>query len=48
MKTILELSHIKARQYFLESQNYCNMQFPKYIDFKPMIDMSKILSEIKN
>lgn len=28
MKTILELSHIKARQYFLESQNYCNMQFP--------------------
>ena len=22
MKTILELSHIKARQYFLESQNY--------------------------
>lgn len=37
MKTILELSHIKARQYFLESQNYCNMQFPKYIDFKPVI-----------
>ncbi len=38
MKTILELSHIKARQYFLESQNYCNMQFPKYIDFKPVIE----------
>ena len=37
MKTILELSHIKARQYFLESQNYCNMQFPIYIDFKPVI-----------
>ena len=42
MKTILELSHIKARQYFLESQNYCNMQFPKYIDFKPVIEYWKI------
>lgn len=38
MKTILDLSHIKARQYFLESQNYCNMQFPVYIDFKPIIE----------
>lgn len=37
MKTILELSYTKARQYFLESQNYCNMQFPIYIDFKPVI-----------
>ena len=38
MKTVLELSHTKAMQYFLESQNYCNMQFPVYIDFKPVID----------
>ncbi len=38
MRTILELSHTKARQYFLESQNYCNMQFPIYIDFKPVIE----------
>lgn len=38
MKTILDLSHTKARKYFLESQNYCNMQFPVYIDFKPVID----------
>ena len=38
MQTVLELSHEKARQYFLESQNYCNMQFPVYIDFQPVID----------
>lgn len=25
-------------QYFLESQNYCNMPLPVYIDFKPVID----------
>lgn len=41
MKTVLELSHAKAMQYFLESQNYCNMQFPVYIDFKPVIDYVK-------
>ena len=38
METVLNLSCIKARQYFLESQNYCNMQFPVYIDFTPIID----------
>ena len=38
MKTVLDLSCTKARRYFLESQNYCNMQFPMYIDFKPVID----------
>lgn len=38
MRTILELSSIKARQYFLESQNYCNMMFPVYINFKPVME----------
>lgn len=38
MRTILDLSSIKARQYFLESQNYCNMIFPVYINFKPVIE----------
>jgi len=38
MKTVLNLSCVKARQYFLEPQNYCNMQFPVYIDFKPVIE----------
>ena len=38
MQTVLELSYVKARRYFLESQNYCNMQFPVYLDFKPIIE----------
>lgn len=38
MKTILDLSYIKAKKYFLESQNYCSIQLPVYIDFKPVID----------
>ena len=34
MQTILDLSYSKARKYFLESQNYCNLQLPVYIDWK--------------
>ena len=37
-KTVLDLSYTKARQYFMMSQNYCNMQLPVYIDFKPVLD----------
>lgn len=37
MKTILDLSYTKARQYFMEPQNYCNMQLPVYIDFGPVL-----------
>lgn len=33
MQTVLDLSFTKARQYFLESENYCNMNLPKYIEF---------------
>lgn len=38
MKTVLDLSFSKAKKYFLESQNYCNIQLPVYIDFKPILD----------
>ncbi len=41
MKTVLDLSYTKAREYFLESQNYCNMQLPVYYDFKPVIEYVK-------
>ena len=38
MATILDLSYVKACKYFMESQNYCNMQLPVYIDFTPVLD----------
>jgi hypothetical protein len=38
METVLDLSCTKAKKYFLESQNYCNMQLPLYIDFKPVLE----------
>lgn len=41
MKTVLDLSFTKAREYFLESQNYCNIHLPVYIDFNPVLDYVK-------
>ncbi len=47
MKTILELSHTEAREYFLRQENYSNIDLPKYFDFQPLLDKlaksSKIL-----
>lgn len=36
--SVLDLTYTKARQYFLEPQNYCSLQLPIYIDFKPILD----------
>uniref|UniRef100_A0AB33IS03 Reverse transcriptase domain-containing protein n=1 Tax=Prevotella sp. GTC17253 TaxID=3236793 RepID=A0AB33IS03_9BACT len=47
MQTILDLSHIKARRYFLESENYCNMQLPVYINFKPVLDYVQTVVDTK-
>ena len=41
MKTILDLTYSKAKGYFLESQNYCNVQFPVYINFQPVLNYVK-------
>lgn len=38
MKTILELSGVKAYQYFMEPENYCSLELPCYINFKPVLD----------
>lgn len=37
-KTILELSSAKARTYFMEAGNYCTLELPVYINFKPVLD----------
>ena len=38
MKTILDLSNVKAYQYFMEPENYCNVSFPIYISFKKILE----------
>lgn len=37
MKSILELSEIEARRYFMESPNYCSLDLPGYIDFSKVL-----------
>lgn len=37
MKSILDLSEVKARKYFMESSNYCSLDLPKYIDFSKVL-----------
>ena len=38
MKTILDLSSTKALSYFMEPGNYCTLELPVYINFKPVLD----------
>lgn len=38
MKTVLELSSSEARKYFMEPKNYCTLDLPDYINFKPVLD----------
>ena len=37
MKSILELSEVKAYRCFMESSNYCSLDLPKYIDFSKVL-----------
>lgn len=38
MKTILDLSNIKAYRYFMEPENFCTVNFPIYISFKKILE----------
>ena len=40
MKTILELTSSEARKYFMEPKNYCTLDLPDYINFKPVLNVS--------
>jgi len=38
MKTIIKLSHTKARDFFLNQKRYCNVDLPNYFNFQPLLD----------
>lgn len=47
MNTVLDLSPVKAYQYFMEPENYCSLELPCYINFKPVLDyVEKKVGEI--
>ncbi len=38
MTSVLDLSSEKAFRYFMEPENYCTLELPKYISFQPVLD----------
>lgn len=38
LKSVLELTSLEARIYFMEPKNYCTLDLPDYVDFKPVLD----------
>lgn len=34
----MELTSPEARKYFMEPKNYCTLDLPEYVDFKPVLD----------
>ena len=38
LRTVLELTPAEVRKYFMEPKNYCTLDLPEYIDFKPVLE----------
>ena len=38
MKSVLELTSPDARKFFMEPKNYCTLDLPEYVNFKPVLD----------
>lgn len=37
MKTLLDLTYLEARTFFLKKENYCDIDLPKYFNFEPLL-----------
>lgn len=38
MKTIHQLDYKRARDFFVATESYCNVDLPKYVNFQPLLD----------
>ena len=47
-KTVLDLSNLQARQFFLRHENYCNFDLPPYIKFDEILKKIDKLLRGKN
>ncbi|MDR2127333.1 MAG: RNA-directed DNA polymerase [Prevotellaceae bacterium] len=48
MKTIIELSHEEAKQFFLKQKSYCDIDLPEYFTFQLLLDkLSKSITARK-
>ena len=47
-KSILEMSHEEAKDFFLKDKSYCNIDLPEYFSFSNLLnEISKVLDEKK-
>ena len=48
-KSILEMSHKEAEEFFLKDKSYCSIDLPDYFSFSKLLtDISDAIDEIKN
>jgi hypothetical protein len=45
-KTVLDLSHTEAREFFLKEKSYCNIDLPPYYAFQPLLNALSVRIEI--
>ena len=48
MQTVLSLSPEKARDYFMNAEQYCGIALPSYINFQPILDYVKKVVGMKD
>jgi len=48
LKTLLELTHTEARDYFLKKERYSDIDLPKYFNFQPLLDALSQDSNVDN
>ena len=47
-KNVLDLSAKEAKDFFLQSENYCTLMLPQYIQFQPLLNaLDKFLKDKK-
>ena len=46
MDTVIDLSNVDARSFFLRGGSYCNFNLPLYFDFQPLLDKLSLSDEI--
>lgn len=48
MKTILDLTHIEARKFFLQKESFCDIDLPKYFNFEPLLQALSECTHVDN
>ncbi len=48
MKTLLDLTHLEARTFFLKKESYCDIDLPRYFNFEPLLQALSECTHVDN